>query len=191
MSPITKTRKVQIEEVATDLFKERGYAGTSVRDLAAAVGIEAASIYSHMSGKEEILQRICFKMAHKFLDSLNTLMANQSLSPETKLTSAIEQHVLIIANNLPSSAVFWNEWRYMSEPFFTDFENMQRDYEQKFRQIIKEGVEQGVFHVENITFTTMAILSSLNGVAKWHDYTLAPEELAAAFAELYIKGLRK
>ena len=177
--------------MATALFKERGYAGTSVRDLAAAVGIEAASIYSHMSGKEEILQRICFKMAHKFLDALNTLMANQSLSPETMLKSAIRQHVLIIANNLPSSAVFWNEWRYMSEPFFTDFVNMQRDYEQKFRQIIKEGVEQGAFHIENITFITMAILSSLNGVAKWHDYTLAPEELASAFAELYIKGLRK
>lgn len=191
MGSILKTRKNQIEEVATELFKERGYTATSVRDLAAAVGIEAASIYSHMSGKEEILQRICFKMAHKFLDSLNVLMVNQSLDPETKLKSAIRDHVLIIANNLPSSAVFWNEWRYMSEPFFTDFVNMQRDYEQKFRQIIKDGVEQGVFHIENITFTAMAILSSLNGVPKWHDYTLAPEELAEAFAELFINGLRK
>ena len=51
MSPSMKTRKVQIEEVAKALFKELGYAVTTVLDLAAAVGIEEASIYSHMSVK--------------------------------------------------------------------------------------------------------------------------------------------
>ena len=191
MDPTIKTRKNQIEAVATELFKERGYSGTSVRDLAAAVGIEAASIYSHVSGKEEILQKICFKMAHKFLDALNLLEADQSIDPETKVETAIKHHVLIITNNLSPTAVFWNEWRYMSEPFFTDFVKMQRSYEHKFRNLIKEGVDHGSFQVDNITFTTMAILSSLNSVAKWHDYTLPPEQLAESFAELYLKGLKK
>jgi AcrR family transcriptional regulator len=190
MDSTTKPRKLQIEEVATELFREKGFSGTSVRDVAAAVGIEAASLYSHVSGKEELLQAICFRMAHKFLDSLNLVIADPTRDPVTKLGSAIKKHVLIITRNLSSAAVFWNEWRYMSEPFFADFEKMQREYEHKFRHIIQEGVEQGAFKVTNLTFSTMAILSALNGIHKWHDYTLPPEDLAEAFAELFINGLR-
>ena len=191
MGPLTKPRKNQIEEVATELFKERGYTGTSMRDIAASVGIEASSIYSHITGKEDILQAICFKMAHKFLDGLNFVMADPTQDPVTKLESAIKKHVQIITGDLSASTVFWNEWRYMSEPFFTDFVKMQREYEQKFRYLIQDGVAKGVFKAGNVTFSSMAILSSLNGVQKWHDYPLPPEDLAEAFAELFIKGLKK
>lgn len=191
MGPTTKPRKNQIEEVATELFKEKGYTGTSVRDVAAAVGIEAASLYSHVAGKEEILRSICFKMAYKFLEGMNLVLAEPTHDPVSKLKLAIKKHVLVITRDLSSSAVFWNEWRYMSEPFFADFVKMQREYEQKFRSIILEGVKKGMFNVENATFSTMAVLSSLNGVQKWHDYTLPPEDLAEAFAELFIDGLRK
>ena len=78
----------------------------------------------------------------------------------------------------------------MSDPFFSDFVTMQRTYEQHFKDIILTGIAQKAFRPVNATFSTMAILSSLNGIQKWHNYTLSPEEMANAFADLFIQGLK-
>lgn len=190
MCPITSTRKLEIIEVATNLFKEKGYTGTSVRDISAIIGIEAASLYSHVSGKEEILQGICFDMAHKFLNAQEKVINSGVQDPQKLLHQVISQHVHLITENLSAVAVFWNEWRYMSEPFFSDFVTMQRTYEQHFKDIIITGIAQKAFRPVNATFSTMAILSSLNGIQKWHNYTLSPEEMANAFADLFIQGLK-
>jgi AcrR family transcriptional regulator len=187
---MTSIRKLEIVEVATNLFKEKGYEGTSVRDIAAVIGIEAASLYSHISGKEEILQSICFDMAHKFLKAQEKVINSGIQDPKVLLHQVISQHVLLITENLSAVAVFWNEWRYMSEPFFSDFVTMQRSYEQNFKDIILAGIAQKAFRPVNATFSTMAILSSLNGIQKWHNYTLSPEEMANAFADLFIQGLK-
>ena len=129
-------------------------------------------------------------MADKFLTSLEKSIADARQSPIEKLKRIIENHVLLITGNLSQVAVFWNEWRYMSEPHFGDFVSMQRSYEKGIKQVIQDGIEAEEFQNVNATFTTMAILSSLNGIQKWHNYTLSPEDMANSFAELFINGIK-
>lgn len=190
MRPVTFERKNEIIEMATELFKEKGYSGTSMRDIAAKVGVEAPSLYSHYENKEAILQNICFTMAHKFLDSFEEINTERDETYVEQLQQVIRKHVLLITSNLSQVAVFWNEWRYMTEPYFNDFVKMQRTYERGIKEIIDRGISAGQFKKVNSTFTTMAILSSLNGIQKWHNYTISPEEMATSFADLFIKGIK-
>ncbi len=190
MPTVSIPRKEQIETAATDLFKSRGYAATSMRHIASKVGIEAASIYSHLKSKEHILIKICFKMAKEFIEGIK-LVQKTNVTSEAKFKAAVISHVNIITGDIAASAVFWNEWRHLSEPLLSEFVAMQREYEQAFKLIIEQGVNEGVFEVRDISFTVMAMLSSLNGIQKWHNYTLPPEELNEAFATFFAQGIRK
>jgi len=186
------TRKEEIELKATELFREKGYAATSMRDLAAKLGIEAASIYSHVKSKEEILQKICFRMANEFSVKI-TQVANSNLSPIVKLEKIIIEHTKVITKDIPASAVFWNEWKHLSKPFVDDFQLMKNTYEEKFINIINQSIISKDFKKTDNKFTAMIILSALNGIHQWYkpEGPLSPEEVGEQLAELLIGGIEK
>ena len=75
MGKLTKKDKIYLE--AAKLFKTHGYQASTMRQLAKEVGLEAASLYSHISSKQEILSNICLSEADKFLDMVNTLLTEK------------------------------------------------------------------------------------------------------------------
>ena len=60
---VETARRREIEDVASSLFRERGYAGTSVRDIARALDILGASLYAHVASKQDVLRAIVERMA--------------------------------------------------------------------------------------------------------------------------------
>ena len=190
MVVIKDSRKNQIIETATQLFKSKGYSGTSMRDLATEVGLVVGGLYSHVNSKDEILQNICFDMANKFLHHIDNVLSVENFSNEEKLDQAIQGHVRIISADINATSVFWNEWKYLPDPWLSDFSKMQIEYESKFRSILENGVAAGEFSIIDPSFTTMAILSSLNGLQKWRTYSQSPEELGSSFAQLFITGIK-
>jgi TetR/AcrR family transcriptional regulator, cholesterol catabolism regulator len=188
--PVKISRKDQIETIATALFKERGFSATSMRDLASEIGIEAASIYAHVRSKEEILQSVCFKMAHEFFKELEQIEKQADTHTE-KLRQLIAVHVNIITRNVAASAVFLNEWRHLSEPYASDFLQLREQYEQRLRAIVRQGIATGEFVPSDARFVTRTLLSSLNGITQWYklDGELLPEAIAQNIGDLFLKGL--
>lgn len=189
---IKKSRKQQIEEKATKLFRQKGYAATSMRDLAQVLGIEAASLYSHIKSKEEILQKICFKMADEFFTTWKDVEMETG-SNAAKMEKAAITYVKVITKNTDASAVFFHEWRHLSEPHLSEFLAMKDDYEGRFIKILKDGMDSGEFHVADEKFMMLTILSSLNWTHNWYKPTgsLSPEEVGAKLANLILNGLKK
>ncbi|WP_092099480.1 TetR/AcrR family transcriptional regulator [Pontibacter chinhatensis] len=185
------TRKEQIEKTATALFKSKGYAATSMRDLANALGIEAASIYSHIRSKEEILQRVCFKMADEFFDALDAAESMESTAT-VRLQRAIAAHVQVLTQNTEASAVFLHEWRHLSEPLHSNFLALRDKYEARFREIIHEGIQRGEFTVPDEKFAVLTILSALNWIHTWYkpEGKMTPTEIAENLSEMLLNGLR-
>jgi len=189
---IKKGRKQQIEEKATQLFQEKGYTATSMRDLAQVLGIEAASLYSHIKSKEEILQKTCFLMAEEFFTAWSKV-ENENNSMAAKMRKAMIVHVQVVTKNTAASAVFFNEWRHLSEPYLGDFLAMREDYEGRFMQIILDGMSSGEFKKVDKKFMMLTILSSLNWTHNWYkeNGNLSPEEIGERLANLLLNGLKE
>lgn len=189
---VKKTRKQQIEEKATKLFRKKGYAATSMRDLAQVLGIEAASLYSHIKSKEEILQKICFRMADEFFAEWKEVEQEHD-SQAAKMEKAAIAYIKVITKDTDASAVFFNEWRHLSEPYLSEFLAMKNDYEGRFIKILKDGIESGEFLKADEKFMMLTILSSLNWTYNWYKPTgsLSPEEIGKKLANLILNGLKR
>src|SRR5258706_2467679 len=137
-------RKDQITKVAMNKFREKGYRAVSMRELANHVGIEAASFYNHFDSKESILKDICFRMAHEFFNGIEEALKKEQV-PDKMLSLAIKSHVRVITENTDASAGFFNDWRYLSEPYLSEFKEMRLKYEAIYRSIIRHGISKKLF----------------------------------------------
>jgi AcrR family transcriptional regulator len=188
----TESRKSQILKSAGKCFANAGFNGTSVRDIAAEVGIEAASLYSHFSGKDEMLRDICFEKANAFaiaLEEVNDLYFNA----EEKLRMAIHNHVSIITSDINAAHVFLNEWKHLKNEDLEAFKKLRNNYKEAFRQIIAEGESENIFKESDKQFAVLTILSSVNWISEWYkpEGKLKPKEIAGKITDFILKGLKK
>ena len=156
----TISRKDEIQSAAAKLFGEKGFAACSVRDIASAVGLGAASLYNHMGSKDELLTKICFHCAQEFLDGMQAIDVEET-SPANKIKELIQLHIHIALNDKSSVTVFNDEWRHLQEPFLSKFLELRRMYETAYLRIIRDGVEEGVLKQMDAYLVYQMILSSL------------------------------
>jgi AcrR family transcriptional regulator len=187
------SRKEQVIRKAAELFKDKGYAAASMRDLAQLLGIEAASLYSHIKSKEEILRSLCFDMATEFRKSLEEV-EKQNLPASEKLRKGIVGHIQVMAKDLTASAVFMNEHRHLSQPFLRDFLLLRINYINRFKNIIEQGIASGEFkNTIDKKLAVMTLFSSLNWMPMWYDPAglIEPTELGAQLSDMLVNGLKQ
>ena len=189
---LTSNRKQELINTAAQLFKQKGFASTSMRDLAAEIGMEAASLYHHIKSKDELLEVICFDLAGK----LTTAIAEVNdiyFNAEDKLRTAIKNHVEILTQNIHFSTVFIQDWRHLTEPKLTEFRALRDAYEQGMRVIVQEGKNEDIFDDVDEKFAALTILSTLNWINEWYNPTgkMNAEQIAQKLSDFILGGLRK
>lgn len=188
----SSARKEQIIETASKLFSQRGYMATSMRDIADKMGIEAASLYNHISSKEEILQDICFDQAQLFLRAIAEVN-DIYFDAEKKLRMAIQNHVEILTANLMQSKVFLQEWKYLGDENKAEFIKLRDTYEKEFTVILSNGEDENLFKGVDKKFAVLNILSSLNWIVEWYkpDGEMTPTQIAEKLSDFVLMGLSK
>lgn len=186
------SRKKDIIEVSQSLFKEKGYQATSVRDIAKALDMEPASLYSHLETKEDILEEICFGMAEKFLSAIDEVN-DIYFDAELKVRMAVENHVNILTENMDAAVVFIREWRNLSDPKKSEFIAKRNRYEEGVREIVQTGIDELKFNEVDKGFAALAILSSVNWIVEWYspEGKLTPKEIADRLTKFILTGLRR
>ena len=185
------SKKDLILDKASAMFRERGYATTSMRDLAEAVGIEAASLYNHIQSKSEILQEIIFRTANDCNVHLESL-DNSGMSNLKKIESLIRFHVQMMLQRFDDYYVMINDWAHLSEPYLTNFTTQRRHYAQKMESIVQEGIRNREMKPVLPYVAVLTILSSVRGLEFWHRSAkkVSPQEMEDNMVMHLISGLK-
>ncbi|MCX8021053.1 MAG: TetR/AcrR family transcriptional regulator [Chitinophagaceae bacterium] len=161
------SKKELILERAAAMFREKGFAATSMRDLAESVGIEAASLYNHIHSKSQILEEIIFRMAKKCNEHLNDL-DKPNVSCIEKVEAIIRFHVQMMINRFDDYHVMVNDWIHLTEPSLSDFVSQRREYVQRLEAILSDGIAKNEIRPIAPYVAILTILSSVRGLEFWH-----------------------
>lgn len=167
------TRRQAIEDVASDLFREHGYAGTSIRDIARALSVQGASLYAHVTSKEDVLWAIVDRAANRFEQAADRAAAEAETrrpgDPTEALAALIRSHVEVLTADVAEAGVFVHEWRSLGPERRAGILARRDAYERRFRERIEEGIAVGAFAMTDPAIAARTLLSAINGVASWYD----------------------
>lgn len=188
---MVETRKEEIIRVAARLFKEKGYSAVTMRDLAKAMGIKAASLYNHIDSKQDILKTIIISLAEEFTAGMATILDSE-ISSLDKLRSIVALHIGITGENTDGMASLNNDWMHLEEKL--DYYLMlRRNYEDNFRKIIQQGIASGEIVNRDPDIMLFSILSTLRSLYIWipDKRNLDPQQLSHELSAILLNGINK
>src|ERR687887_1521157 len=182
-------RRSELTRQAARLFAEKGYHGTSVGDLAAAMGVQKGSLYAHIESKADLLWDVAREGAAAFHAALDAV-PDELPAPE-KIRLALRAHLRVVAEQLDVATVFIREWRYLEGDRRYEFLAERRRYEERFRALFREGRELGGLRtdLDDATATLLA-LSAANWAYTWIRPDTNTDELADRFYAFLLDGMR-
>jgi AcrR family transcriptional regulator len=185
------SRKDVIVSKAATLFREKGYKAASMRDLAEAVGVEAASLYNHIKSKSELLHELVFSVANKFVLKLDEI-ESESISSLDKMEKILRFHISEMINHYEEVYVSDREWKHLSDPYLSNYQNQRRVYRKRLAAIIEEGIRNKEIKAIDAPTVVLIFLHAVSGIESWHRSTkkITAEELEQNMVAILIDGLK-
>ncbi len=183
------SRRSELTREAARLFAEKGYHGTSIGDLAKALGVQKGSLYSHMASKQDLLYETMRDGAAAFHAVLDGIP--DRLPATEKIRLALRGHLRVVAEQLDVATVFVREWRYLEGERRDEILAERRRYEERVRALFKEGRELGELRTDlDESTAALLTLSAANWAYTWLQPGRDTDELADRFYALLVDGMR-
>ena len=177
---------------AAELFRKKGFAAASVRELAEALGIEAPSLYNHIGSKAELLQEICFEVAKDYTAHMEEVLVSKQNAAE-KTAELIRFHVRKLSTDFDKVFVSEHEWKRLPQKYLEEFLAQRKLYEKNMIDILKDGIEKNIFKNILPSIAVLAILSAVRGLElrQRHKNEFTIEELEETMVEHLLQGIIK
>ncbi len=188
---MSRRSRDDVIRAAGRLFAERGYHGTSMRDLGDALGLHGSSLYAHVGSKNELLEDLVADGVRQCLALAESVLSTPG-EPEAKLEALIVGHVELVVANLDTWSTFVNEYRFLPEDQRSRVVKLRDDYQDAFRRVLRAGVSQGRFRADlDIHRTATLVLSMLNAVPGWYrpDGGQTGAEVGRGITDLVLGGI--
>jgi AcrR family transcriptional regulator len=183
------TRRSELTRQAARLFAEKGYHGTSVGDLAEAMGVQKGSLYAHIESKADLLWEVAREGAQAFHRALDEV--DERLPATQRIRFALRAHLRVVADQLDVATVFVREWRYLEGERREAFLGERRRYEDRIRGLFRDGVEASALRTDlDVATAALVFLSAANWAYTWLQPGRDTDELADRFYALLVDGMR-
>ncbi len=183
--------RVAIMNVAMHLFGKQGFNGTSMRDIANAVGLLPGSLYAHINSKDAVLLEIVSDGVGRFISAVEPHVAADG-DPVGRLRKMIGAHVEVVADNPERSQVVFHQWRFLSADNLPHAIERRRRYESCFVKVFEDGLRAGQIRQDlNLRIAVLTILGALNWTPEWFspDGRLSASEIGDLMADTLLAGI--
>lgn len=159
--------RAELIEKSARLFREKGYDNTTVRDIAAAAGIQAGSWFYHFKTKQDILAAIMEQGMARSLAQIEAI-ADEALAPRQALHRLVEVHLhTLLAPDHHFIAVLLYEWRALDRPSRARIIDLKDRYEAVWDQVIAALHASGDWAMPT-KFDRLLIFGALNWTVQWY-----------------------
>ena len=183
------TRRSELTRQAARLFAQKGYHGTSIGDLAEAMGVQKGSLYAHISSKQDLLYETMREGAEAFHEALDGIPEN--LPATQKIRLALRAHLRVVGEQLDVATVFVQEWRYLEGERLDEVVAERRRYEERIRALFREGRDLGELRSDlDEQVAALVFLSAANWAYTWLRPGSDTDALGDRFCALLLDGTR-
>src|SRR3954453_13291339 len=182
-------RRSELTRQAARLFAQKGYHGTSIGDIAEALGVQKGTLYSHIASKEDLLYETMREGADAFHAALDAIPEDAPATEKIRL--ALQGHLRVVGEQLDVATVFVQEWRYLEGERRDEIVAERRRYEERIRVLFREGRDLGELRSDLDDATAaLLLLSAANWAYTWLRPGTDTDELADRFYDLLLNGMR-
>ncbi|HTA43985.1 MAG TPA: TetR family transcriptional regulator [Bryobacteraceae bacterium] len=188
--PAGRPTAERLFDISAALFCEKGYAATTTREIAAAAGIQQASLYHHVASKEDLLHQICVSSLQQLLTDVRSAV-NAASNPLERIEVLARTHLRTILRHQMRHVTMLNELRALSGPHRTAVMDLRKKYANLVRAIIEDAQAAGAVRTDiPARYLYLALLNILNWAVIWfrRGQTLSEDELARIFISIYLTG---
>jgi TetR/AcrR family transcriptional regulator, cholesterol catabolism regulator len=186
-------RREEIIQAAAHVFRDRGFEAATLRDVAAAMGTDRASLYYYVGSKEELLQEIVREALGRDIEVAQAVKASRVPTRE-KIASLIQAMVNSYASNYPHMHVYIEDLgriaRQDSE-WSIDVIERTRTYESLVNSILSKGQRDGTLRKDLPSeLCGLALFGMINWMHRWYrpNVKWSPEEVAHTYTEIFLNG---
>lgn len=181
-----------ILEAAAQVFRQKGFHGASMSDIAEAVNLKKASLYHHVASKQEILLEILDRALQLLLERISAITA-QKIPADKKLHLMIREYLQILVENVDLATVLLFEHRALEHHQHSRHIPNRDEFESLWKNVLAEGVRTNLFKCDNPALATRALLGIMNWTITWYrpDGALTVEQISDQYSNLLLNGLLK
>jgi TetR/AcrR family transcriptional regulator, cholesterol catabolism regulator len=192
-SKLFEDKKREILKVSVEIFSERGYRATGLRDIAERVNLRQPSLYYYFPSKEHILIELYEQVMEDSIEAVSSV-AQKGLKPDVAFREILEERVRYMCVNQRLVRIFFEEEAELPAQLTKKLRRRQREYEDVYVKLLEAGVKKGKFQLSTTPRVALyTLLGAVNWSYRWYnpEGSLSVEKLASDIADMLMRGIER